>query len=181
MGAGSIPAHGQEEVPPIRIDTKITLSQSGQLYIEKEPPAIEKVASRHEDVKPVVKATPKAKPKPVAKAPVATPKTAPVPAQDGKPRKVRRSNIQCAMYVQGFYPGVHTGDGFARTYPINSQVPKIGGVVVTRESSRGHVAIITGIEDGYLVLEEANYITGWITDSRKLAITSPLIKGYYVR
>lgn len=86
---------------------------------------------------------------------------------------------ECVFYVQRLYPGIHTRNGWARTFPINSRVPQIGGVVVLEEGPWGHVALVSDILQGKIVLSEANYVYHRITNGRTVPLNSSDIKGYY--
>lgn len=70
--------------------------------------------------------------------------------------------------------------GAAKNWPINSIWPVVGGVVVTYESSLGHVAVIKAVIGNMLILDEANYVRCTHTTTRELPIDSPLIKGFWV-
>lgn len=87
---------------------------------------------------------------------------------------------QCVDFVQ-YVKGENDGFiGNARDIKPNSDVPLIGQVVLTSESEWGHVALIDDIQDGDLILIESNYNgDGKVTKGRRLAINSPLIRGYY--
>ncbi|HEX5429847.1 MAG TPA: CHAP domain-containing protein [Patescibacteria group bacterium] len=63
------------------------------------------------------------------------------------------------------------GDLLPRTY-----TPEINSVVIF---SYGHVAVITAISNGKLILIESNYSHGRITAGRQVAIGDPTILGYY--
>jgi len=74
--------------------------------------------------------------------------------------------------------GISEPLGVARFIKVDSTTPKVGDIIITYESSLGHAAIITKIEDGYLYLKEANYQRCKVSYDRKLAINNPIIKGY---
>jgi hypothetical protein len=101
-----------------------------------------------------------------------------------KPRPLVHASVYCSCvnYVKAL-TGFSTTIGLARNWPINSSTPEIGGVVITTESrpgtSTGHVAYIRDVQDGFLILNEANYVSCRQTTGRKLAIDSPLIIGYW--
>lgn len=62
----------------------------------------------------------------------------------------------CTYYVASQKP-VPNGYGDAKYWPVNSQTPEVGAIIVTYESWRGHVGIIRAV-DGYMVtIEEMNY------------------------
>lgn len=85
--------------------------------------------------------------------------------------------IQCVPYARQV-TGLSQVRGIARNVRTNSTTPQVGGVVKTKESSSGHVAVITAIDSEYLTLSEANYKRGKVTHGRKLAINSKKIVGY---
>jgi hypothetical protein len=92
----------------------------------------------------------------------------------------------CVRYVRaktGFTQsfGPKGKEGWARYFPVNSNQPSAGAVIVTYESSLGHVGIVSHWDDSYVYLEsEANYSRCRITYGRKIPRNSKLIKGYYV-
>jgi len=91
---------------------------------------------------------------------------------------VQNNYCSCVLHVKvltGFAEKV----GQAKNWPSNTSEAHIGGVVITRESSAGHVAKIIDIQDGYLILDEANWIKCSRTVGRRLRIDSKLILGYW--
>lgn len=68
--------------------------------------------------------------------------------------------------------------GFAKRWPKNSKIPIVGGVVITRESWAGHVAIITAVRETEIDVIEANYSRCRIT-TRTININNSLILGYW--
>jgi hypothetical protein len=84
----------------------------------------------------------------------------------------------CVLYGKQL-TGYSNPVGYARNWPKNSTEPTIGGVVITSESNVGHVAVITGIQGGKLILREANFIPCKETIGRELDINSPLILGFW--
>lgn len=88
------------------------------------------------------------------------------------------SCVSYAKYKTGFTKSV----GAARNWPVNSDKPAVGAVIVTYESSIGHVGIISHWDASYVYLEsEANYASCQVTYGRKTPIGSPLIKGYWIK
>lgn len=85
--------------------------------------------------------------------------------------------IQCVPYARQI-TGNSQIRGLARNVATNSTTPQVGGVVKTKESKSGHVAVITAIEGDYLILSEANYKKNVVTHGRKLSIHSKKIVGY---
>jgi hypothetical protein len=93
------------------------------------------------------------------------------------PKVIGHSNAQCVIWARE-NSNVWVS-GWARTNLPNSNEPKIGGVVVTKESVIGHVAVIVGIDESSIVIHEANYIHGAITE-RRLNKYDPRIVGYII-
>ena len=92
-------------------------------------------------------------------------------------RKAQPNELQCYGYVTslGYPVGGHL---LARWIPTNSDTPKVGGLVVTYESSAGHVAVVIAVNgDGTFDIRESNYTHGWITE-RTLDERNSLIKGF---
>ena len=69
--------------------------------------------------------------------------------------------------------------GQAKYWPVNESTPQIGEIVILNESTYGHVALITDIKNGNLILDEANWIPCEHTIGRKLNINNPDILGYW--
>ena len=84
------------------------------------------------------------------------------------------NNCYAWVVKQGYHP---VGRGNARNIVTNSSMPQVGGLVVTYESSAGHVAIVVAVGDGTFTLQESNYIKGWITQ-RTLPINYGKLKGF---
>jgi len=74
--------------------------------------------------------------------------------------------------------GITTNYGDARYWPVNSDTPQVGAVMVTYESPRGHVSYTEAV-DGYLVtVSEMNY-QGWGRISqRTVDIRNIPLKGF---
>ena len=86
------------------------------------------------------------------------------------------SCVSYAKYKTGFTQSI----GAARNWPVNSQIPTKGAVIVTYESRLGHVGIVSHWDDTYVYLEsEANYSRCKMTYGRKILLTSKIIKGYW--
>lgn len=81
----------------------------------------------------------------------------------------------CVTYIRQFrdFPPI----GAARNMPILTQTPYIGAIMVTNESSAGHVALVVGITDTTVTIREANYIP-CAKSTRTLNINDLRIKGY---
>lgn len=95
---------------------------------------------------------------------------------------LEKSYCSCVLHAKAL-TGFSISIGLAKRWPRNSEIPSIGAVVITKESpsgtNTGHVAQIIDIQDGYLILDEANYQRCQRTVGRKLPINSPLILGYW--
>lgn len=86
------------------------------------------------------------------------------------------SCVSYAKYKTGFTQSV----GKARNWPTNSDTPSEGAVIITYESSLGHVGIVSHWDATNVYLEsEANYSRCKMTYGRAIPIDSPLIKGYW--
>jgi len=85
------------------------------------------------------------------------------------------SCVSFAKYKTGYTASV----GNARNWPVNTTT-QIGAVVVTYESAAGHVGIVTDVQDGYIIISEANYSRCKVTHGRRLPVGSNLIKGFYL-
>ena len=55
---------------------------------------------------------------------------------------------------------------------------KVGDAILTGEGQYGHVAVVMGIEGDNLILDEANYVSGQITQGRKINMNDAKIMGY---
>ena len=94
---------------------------------------------------------------------------------------------QCTTYVADKYNITWTGNAGTwlktardKGYATGSG-PAIGAIVVTKEGSVGHVAIVEDIRDGKIILSEANYDNkgiGTVGHGRKLSVSDKRIKGY---
>ncbi len=93
-------------------------------------------------------------------------------------KKANLGFCSCVTFVKRI-TGVQESVGAARNWKINSTFPQVGGVVVTKESSYGHVAYIEAIDGNIMTLVEANYIPCKKSE-RKMAIDDPRIKGFWV-
>lgn len=67
--------------------------------------------------------------------------------------------------------------GDAGQIQANSEIPVVGGVVLTYEGP-GHVAVILGIEGSNLRIIEANYAPG-VVSTRSLGVDDYRIRGYF--
>lgn len=90
-----------------------------------------------------------------------------------------KTNCQCVPYVKAQL-GITESIGNAKDWKPNTQIPTIGAVVITRESSLGHVGLVTDIQNGYLIISEKNYTPCTVTHGRWLSVNSPAVIGYWV-
>jgi hypothetical protein len=103
-------------------------------------------------------------------------------ATEAPQRAVGYSNpatyCSCVLYVKA-KSGINVGSvGYARNWPINSQTPKVGSIIVTSESRVGHVALVTSVGNNTVSITEANY-KRCQEGTRTLPISSPVIRGYF--
>lgn len=86
----------------------------------------------------------------------------------------------CVLFAKA-YSGKNPGSvGYARNWPVNSNVPVVGAVGKTNESWAGHVFVVTAINsDGTISVIEGNLSRCRVT-TRKIPINSPIIRGYYL-
>lgn len=68
--------------------------------------------------------------------------------------------------------------GNAINWPKNSSVPVEGGIVITNESSRGHVAYIEKVYIDEIQVIEANYHSCQVS-RRTIKLDNPVILGYW--
>lgn len=66
--------------------------------------------------------------------------------------------------------GIH---GYAGNIEATQSEPRIGAVALDRFF--GHASVVVGVGDGYVIVHEANYIRGKITERR---VSSAAIRGY---
>ena len=92
--------------------------------------------------------------------------------------KIVKTDCECVPWVKAQF-GITRSIGAAKNWQPNTQIPTIGAVVITRESSLGHVGLVTDIQNGYLIISEKNYVGCTVTHGRKLDVNSPLIIGYW--
>lgn len=87
------------------------------------------------------------------------------------------SCVSWAKYKTGFSQSI----GAAHNWPVNSDQPAEGAVIITYESGLGHVGIVSHWDDTYVYLgSEANFTRCRISYGRKLPINSKVIKGYWI-
>lgn len=89
---------------------------------------------------------------------------------------IAKKRIQCVVYARQ-ETGISAIRGIARNIRTNSMTPVIGAVVKTSESRLGHVAVIKDMKGDWMLIREANYKSGYITE-RWVRINSSFIRGY---
>lgn len=101
------------------------------------------------------------------------PKPKPIAGQSFNP-------CNCVSFAR-WKTGVNTGSiGVARNHPINSQIPKVGAIVVMDSKyPSGHLAVITEVADETISIIEANATPCQVT-SRTIDKNNRLIMGYYI-
>lgn len=92
--------------------------------------------------------------------------------------KTQGNLCSCVLFVKGL-TGFSQAVGRAKNWPTNSALPAVGGVVITNESSYGHVAFIKSIDGNVMTLVEANYIP-CRKGGREMRIDDPRIIGFWV-
>ncbi len=92
-------------------------------------------------------------------------------------KKVKFDPCSCVSYAKSV-TGYSTSVGAAKNWPITSQWPTVGAVVVLSESWAGHVAVVRAVKDNTIVIDETNYIPCQ-KGAREIEIDSPEIKGYW--
>ena len=85
------------------------------------------------------------------------------------------NNCQAWVQKQGYRVG---GYGSAGRIPTNSDTPRAQGLVITRESSWGHVAIVVAVSGDYITIRESNVIKGWIDERTIEWKNNNKIKGF---
>lgn len=68
--------------------------------------------------------------------------------------------------------------GMAKYWPRNTDLPTVGGVVVTKESYAGHVAVILAVEQDRIYVYEGNYNRCKVSE-RWINLNNPVIIGYW--
>ena len=86
----------------------------------------------------------------------------------------------CTYFVKQEKPEIPNNWGNAINWPTNTDTPRVGSVVKTRESRLGHVAIVIEVKSSSIVIKEMNGTAGWNrVNTREILINYPLIVGYY--
>ena len=85
----------------------------------------------------------------------------------------------CIYYVKEKKPEIPNTWGNAINWPTNSDTPRVGGIIQTRESRLGHVALVISYNETSVTFSEMNGTSGWgKINTRTLPINSWVIKGY---
>ena len=87
-------------------------------------------------------------------------------------RIIGYSREQCVIYVQRMR-GDRAAQGYAGDLKPQGYEPRVGAVALER--NYGHVSLVISIEGDYLVLHDANWIVGAITERRVYKSTQ---RGY---
>ena len=87
---------------------------------------------------------------------------------------------QCTVAVRNFLGlGSDQIKGKAKNNEANSQVPEVGSIIITSESSNGHVGVVLFFTDTQVTIYESNVPLGSeIAGIRTLNINDPRIRGY---
>jgi len=96
--------------------------------------------------------------------------------------KPTNTNCWCVPWVKAQL-GITESMGDAKDWKPNTQIPTIGAVVITRESSLGHVGLVTDYDpaQGIITISEKNFVHCTVTHGRKLSVNNPTIVGYWVK
>lgn len=83
----------------------------------------------------------------------------------------------CVLYVE-WKTGINKSVGLARNWPITSNNPTVGGIVILNEGPYGHVAYIESLTETTITISETNY--SWCRfGTRTLPRSYVNIRGYY--
>ena len=102
---------------------------------------------------------------------------APIPTP--VPKRISYRACSCVNIVKDVV-GYTEPVGLAKNWPITTQIPQAGAVVVMRSGWTGHVAYVLRIEEGFLVLYEGNWTRCRLTVGRKVSVNDPSIIGYWM-
>lgn len=83
----------------------------------------------------------------------------------------------CVLYVKCRMGRLNESWGVAKNIEPTTQIPYIGGAILTLEGPLGHVGYIENIKDGKLYISEANYISGQVS-TRSLSLDDLVIRGF---
>lgn len=76
---------------------------------------------------------------------------------------IGNSNEQCTDYARRVSGNPKAG-GYASKKVPEGQEPRIGAIAL--EKNYGHVSVVVGVEGDYVVLHDANWVRGHITERR---------------
>lgn len=102
----------------------------------------------------------------------------PTPTTELKELPPKWTWASCVEFAKWFTG--HQGEewGFAGDIEANSNLPIVGGLVLTNEGPfKGHTGVITGITETHIAIIEANYVDDQVS-TRSLSVDSTLIRGY---
>jgi surface antigen len=85
----------------------------------------------------------------------------------------------CTWYVAQ-EKGITERWGNARDWPVNSQTPKVGAIVVTYESRLGHVGLVTKVDETMVTIREMNYIGYNRVSTRTVDYRTLPLKGFLI-
>jgi hypothetical protein len=88
---------------------------------------------------------------------------------------IGKSNEQCVVYARRI--SGKDVSGVAKNNLVNTESPSVGDVVKLNEGRVGHLAVVVGLQDDNIIINEANYVKGYIT-RRQIAMDDPRILGF---
>lgn len=83
----------------------------------------------------------------------------------------------CVKYLESIGIDVPNGYGLAKNIPVSTKTPHVGAIMVSFESTAGHVSVVREVRADTLVIEDGNYFSGYRT-IRIINRNSSLIKGF---
>jgi hypothetical protein len=93
--------------------------------------------------------------------------------------RIHKLNLcSCVRFLQEKGTLKIKGYGSAKNYPVNSQTPQVGSVVIFYGGRHGHAAEIVERVGNMMRLDEANYLTCKRTTDRWVDIDNGNIKGF---
>ena len=81
----------------------------------------------------------------------------------------------CWEFVQNY---ILKGYGAAKNHPINHDDPRVGSIMVSYESPKGHYSKVIVVFEKDFIVAEFNYVSGYYTE-RVIPKNSPIIKGFW--
>ena len=94
-----------------------------------------------------------------------------------RPSGSKGNACSCVLTAKAMV-GYNKTVGMAKYWPRNSDIPTVGGVVVTKESYAGHVAVILAVEQNRIYVKEGNYNRCKVSE-RWINLNNPVIIGYW--